>query len=500
MKSVHPQINRLAWLIMSTLLLGLLACGPTPPTRKEVGALPTTKPHNPTELPMKTTDDLVVYLDTSSPMKGFVQADGQSVFSRTLRTLREFATTLDPPVNVSLRTVDLVVGPLRANSEIVNASTNQNFYTGAETNLAEAIGKFSEGLQTNPSPVLIKSVPGKEAPQGQNKEDKQEISASTMPPPRFHVLVTDGVQYSQRRNSQMDCASGSDAFCVRKKILELMDKKWAGAILGIRSQFCCAFFSEKNQRPVAYDTRNHEAKEYRPFYLYIFSPDHEALGKFVERFKESLRTAVDKKELVMRELALTQNYASEEISFAEGDIQSADRSKLKCAKVDPGQPIFLSLRLQKESRALSVPCQLSLKIPWTQHALDGGTEQELAALLQWEIIPVYPVKENPGHCYPLIKLNNKPTVDEKGQIIFQATVEWSQDSRKAAWRAYRLVGRLNQDANTLAWVRDWSTDLDTHTGSGGKTLDLTTALLGVWRNPTLKDQAIAQIYLRVGPQ
>jgi hypothetical protein len=450
---------------------------------------------------LKTTDDLVIYLDTSSPMKGYVRADGQSIFSRTLRTLREFATTLDPPVNVHLRTVDSVVGELRANAEIVNASTNQRFYTGSETNLAEAIGRFGDSLFSNSSPVTVPVEQRLESPLGQSGEAGKEASSlKNSAPPRFHILVTDGVQYTRQQKAQADCASGSDAFCVRKKILELMEKKWAGAILGIRSQFCCAFYSEKNQRPVAYDTGKREAKEYRPFYLYLFSPDQEALGKLVERLKESLRATLDKKELILRELALTQSYSSENLAPADIEIDSGDKSKLKCAKVDDNRPIFLSLRLQKEVKATSVLCQMTLKIPWTQHALDCGTEQELAALLQWELVPVYPQKENPAHCYAQLKLTNKPVADDKGRIAFQATVEWPQDSRKAAWRAYRLVGRLNQEATIPAWVRDWSTDLDTSGEMGSKTLDLTTALLGIWRNSALKEQVIAQIYLRVGPQ
>lgn len=501
MRCVNRQIDRLVWVALAAFLLCLVACDDAPPpTRREIGAQPASASPDPSAPSQQTTDDLVVYLDTSSPMKGYVQADGQSIFSRTLRTLREFATTLDPPVKVSLRTVDSVVGELRADSDLVKASTSQDFYTGKETNLAEAIAKFSEGITGPPARVSNNPVPAKTLLTTQVVNDKSGGAASALPTPRFHILVTDGVQFSQRRNGQGDCATGSDAFCIRKKILDLMDKKWAGAILGIRSQFCCAFFSEKNQRAVNYDTRNREAKDYRPFYLYIFSPDHKALGEFVEHLKASLRSNLDKKELVMRELALTQPYAGEQILLTEGDIRPGDRNKLKCAKVDEQQPIFLSLRLQKESKAVSIPCQLTVRIPWKPHALDGGNEQELAALLQWELSPIYPAEENPKHCYPRLKLDEKPVVDEKGQVVFQATVEWPQDSRKAVWRAYRLIGRLNQSGNTLAWVRDWSTDMDGTTEAGNRTLDLTTALIGVWRNPTLRDQIVAQIYLRVGPQ
>jgi hypothetical protein len=495
-----PIMNKYLCALMTALLFCSLSCnGIDPPTRKSIGALASSVngTNHAEAAPAKSssiTDELVVYIDTSSPMKGYVAPDGQSIFSRTLRALREFATTLDPPVNVRLRTVDSVVSAARSSAAISDASTDPGFYTGFETNLAGAIGSFSECEQPLPNRTSDQT---KTQPVG-NPDNPGPQPTNT---PRFHILVTDGVQYSRKQSNDAPCASGSDAYCVRLKILELMNKGWAGAIIGLRSQFCCAFFSEKSQRPVAYDTSKREPKDYRPFYLYIFSPDHEALDKLVARLKESLRASLDNKILMLRELALTPRYSTGDTIFDDADFQPADKTKLSCRKVDDQNPLYLSLRLREEAKAVRVPFQLAVSIPWTQHALDCGSPKELSNLLKWELRPAYPKQESPGYRYPEVSMDfKKANVDDSGRIIFQAEAIWPRAAGASAWRAYRLIGLLNQESNTPEWVREWSTDMDTLSGMGNRTLDLTTALLGVWRNPILKEQVVADLFLRIGPQ
>jgi len=492
----------LSWLLATALVLCLLSCSdPPPPTRKALGALPSSTDSVANNIPASvektdTTNDLVIYLDVSSSMKGYIRTDGQSVFSRTLRTLREFATTLDPPVNVQLRTVDSSLGSAKPNTAIADASTDPKFYSGNETNLAGAIEAFSLNGQ-----ATAQTNPRNEQPQNQPAQNSENPNPQTATTPRFHILVTDGVQYSRTHKADTPCASGSDAYCVRLKILELMNKGWAGAIIGLRSQFCCSFFSEISQRSIAYDTGKREPKDYRPFYLYIFSPDHDALDKLVARFKESLRASFDKRDLMLRELALTPKYATGEIAFNDADFQTNDRKRLTCKRVDDKLPLYLSLRLRKEAKSVRVPFQLAVNIPWTQHAIDCGNPKELSSLLKWELQSVYPTQEMDSHHYPQVSIDfSKVEADDNGSIIFQAEATWPRAAGKSAWRAYRLIGHLNQESNIPAWVREWSIDMDTKSEAGNRTLNLTTALLGVWRNPILKEQVVADLYLRVGPQ
>jgi hypothetical protein len=76
---------------------------------------------------------------------------------------------------------------------------------------------------------------------------------------------------------------------------------------------------------------------------------------------------------------------------------------------------------------------------------------------------------------------------------------WPRAAGTPAWQAYHLIAKLNLDKASPAWVREWSTDLDTSTNAGNKTLYLESTLLNLWRNPVLKKQAVVEVGFRIGP-
>ena len=92
---------------------------------------------------VETTNELVVYLDTSASMAGYVTRDGQSIFGKTLRELR-FATGTfaNSDARVLVRRIASDIGPALADMELTSASQDQNIYRGGETNLAGAIRSF----------------------------------------------------------------------------------------------------------------------------------------------------------------------------------------------------------------------------------------------------------------------------------------------------------------------------------------------------------------------
>jgi hypothetical protein len=167
--------------------------------------------------PPKTTNELVVYLDTSASMAGYVTRDGQSIFGKVLRELRYATGTFSgSDVKVQVRRVASDVGPALSDMELTIASQDQGVYRGGETNLAGAISTFRSPAST-PKPA----------------NDRVRISASASDPPpeveavpRFHVLVTDGVQSTKQGSATHDCTAGSDQFCVRQKIGELISNNW----------------------------------------------------------------------------------------------------------------------------------------------------------------------------------------------------------------------------------------------------------------------------------
>ena len=178
--------------------------------------------------------------------------------------------------------------------DLSQAAVNRSLYAGKETNLAGAIKTFSEPLDQN---------------------------AEVKSPPRFHILVTDSVQSSDKNNASAGCAQGSDSFCVKKQLLELVNNGWGGAILGMKSEFDGNVYSEIAHKAVPYSSGK-DANKFRPFYLYIFSPDRAALDKLVDSLRQRL-TPLGRED-TLREYALTSDYAN---GAATIEIRQDDKTK-----------------------------------------------------------------------------------------------------------------------------------------------------------------------------
>ena len=170
------------------VLLSLAGCNNGPPEWKDVLTQATPTPTPASTPAIETTNELVIYLDTSASMAGYVTKDGQSVFGKTLRELR-FATGTfaNSDAKVLVRRIASDVGRALADMELTSASQAQNIYRGGETNLAGAIQSFRGA--TTPSPN----------PPAQTTSTKVSASDSPKPNPipKFHILVTDGVQSNQ---------------------------------------------------------------------------------------------------------------------------------------------------------------------------------------------------------------------------------------------------------------------------------------------------------------
>lgn len=412
--------------------------------------------------------------------------DGQTIFSHTLQELRNVVTSLNPSVDVVFRRVDASVGPpLFSDLELNQASINRGTYTGQETNLAGAIGSFSEPLQK---------------PRDQIKDGAEENEPT--PPARFHILITDGVQSSNTQRTDISCTAGSDYVCIKKKLSALIEKGWAGVVLALRSEFGGKVYSEINKgRAIPYESKKRDVGSFRPFYLYIFSPDHAALDRLVSVLKERLRPLIGRED-GLREYALTTPYAE---GPAKGDItvpkEAADFLEKSRAREE--DPVRFTLKISLNTEKLGAkPVTISVEPAWSKHALDSGSRQELASLLRWELVPVYPPDSKygaQGSRYPEIKVA-KQEVDGNGKVLLLLNAQWPPGAGTPEWRAYRLEGRLNLEQEVPPWIRQWSTNLDTTAETANRTLNLESALSGLWRNPSLEKQVVAEVYLRVGPQ
>lgn len=423
--------------------------------------------------PAATANQLVVYLDTSASMAGYVASDRQNetTFSRTLQELRNFVTLVNPPLDVLVRRVDVRVGEPLNDMILSQASVNSGLFNGADTDLAGAVNSF-------------------------------EQSTSNNAPARFHILVTDGVQSTNQDQPNLACTSGSDQLCVRRKVFELLNSGWGGYVLGLRSQFHGNIYSEINRaqrRPstLRFDTDDGVPETFRPFYLYIFSPDRSALDPFVTTLINRLSQITGAGEASVHVLPLTSAYVNG-ITQAEAKVEKASLALLVVRKKPVKDlPEFVVAVDPDTSQKGPQTFSLAVTLPWARNTASGMVLRELAGLISWKLVPVYPKSLINGARYPEIKLTGQ-AVDDEGHIQLQATAQWPSGVGKLCWRGYRLEGRLKPEAMTPQWVRSWSTNLDTTIENANKTLYLETALLGLWRNSVLNDQLVAEIALIVG--
>jgi hypothetical protein len=440
---------------------------------------------------VKTTNDLIVYLDNSGSMAGYLSRDGQTIFGKTLRELRYATGTFSGGSNVRVlvRRVGADVGPPLPDMDLTTASQDPSVFRSGETNLAGAISSFKIGslaqLQARPKPTE----------QGDGSNDRTETQELS-PPARFHVLVTDGVQSTRKDNSVQDCSSGSDQFCIRQKIGELLQAGWGGCVLGIKADFHGKVYSEVSGAAIPYETKSNDPSSYRPFYLYIFSPDPAALDSLIKSLKERLRPLVTGADSI-RELNLSFPYAN---GFAEFDstVPKESRDVIQRIKDRGGPPARFTFRISVNTeRSGPKPLAMQVKIPWSAHALDTGNSDELAKLVSWNLVPIYPANDVKGQRFPEIKIVSSQA--EGDRISLQATVGFPPGTEEPSCRVYRLEGRLNLNQATPQWIRSWSTDLDTTREVGNRTFFLETALLGLWNNSSAKELVVAEAYLRVGP-
>jgi hypothetical protein len=432
-----------------------------------------------TGAPTHTTDNLVVYLDTSASMSGYVSPngktnfavspDGNTVFSKTLLELRNVVTMMSPQPQVAVRRVESnVLDPSFSDLALSQASINRGLFTGKETNLAGAIKTFSEPL---------------------------DPEAEDRTPPRFHILVTDGVQSSAKDNTDVNCAQGSDSFCVKKRLLELVNNGWGGAILGLRSEFHGDVWSEIARKPVPFSSGK-DANRFRPFYLYVFSPDRAALESLISALRQ--RLAPLGKEDSIREYALTSDYAggAAAVEVAQ-DKGTKELLEARLEKVKEGEHARLTVKssLDTETKG-GQQFLLSVRPSWSSDALRGGSPDELASLIKWELKQVFPQQEKSGLRYPNLKLVKQEIKNGRAELIFESG--WTKDNGSTAWRMYQLIGRLDVEKSTPPWVSAWTTNLDTTADLGNKTLNIESTLANLWNNAALKDSAVAEVCVRVG--
>ena len=248
-------------------------------------------------------------------------------------------------MRVLVRHVGSQIGAPLPDMDLTTASQDPSVYHAGETNLAGAISSFKVGYQN------VVAKPG----MGSNGDQSAVNDPPDPPPPaRFQVLVTDGVQSTKKGSTVQDCTAGSDQFCVRQKIAELLNAGWAGVVLGIRSDFHGKVYSEVSGAAIPFETRSNSLATFRPFYLLHFSPDAKSLDALVRSLKDRLRPLVNNCADCIRELNLSFPYTDGFADF-EITIPKESREALQKARNQGGPPprFTIHVDVDTEGSALS---------------------------------------------------------------------------------------------------------------------------------------------------
>lgn len=424
-----------------------------------------------------STNHLVVYLDASASMRGYVLDSEETVFIQTLRELRTLDSNLRD-VRVRLVREKEVTAPQSADEVLTRRSALPSDYAG-NNDLALGVRAFKESV-----------IPS----------DKR--------PPQMCVLVTDGVQSSR-----------SDQIAVGNAMADLLKEGWGGSVLGVRSQYVGQLFSEYNRELYGkhedsngkwptYDTSKRPPLEWRPFYLYCFSPDPVKLNTLTEKLKAKLIEICgpDNKDLV-RELPLSTCFLDSSAVEVKADLSKGSLESSEVGRSSQASPPLVNLWIDsgKAVAGKRVECLVQIqKLVWSPRTEDIGTIKERAKLLDWKLEPVYARKEGNGGSgeaspYADVRIERKEC-DDQGNWNLTVSAGWSGKPLKPGWRTFRLEGRLLVDRETPPWVKAWSTDRDDVERNGKLTFRLKEALGGLWNNPALCNQTVVPLYLNVGPR
>src|SRR5215207_8059108 len=385
------------------------------------------------------TDHLVVYLDASKGMKGFVSehvgsgaATGLTIFSRSLWELAGVSDALVPRPALVLRVLNTKTQPPVSESVagLRSYAVDRGRFRGRRGSLAAAFGTFEEPVE----------------------------SGAEARPARYHILLTDGVQADA---TDLRCLNDSDTQCAREQINELLGKGWGATVLGVRGEFDGLVFPRvRGRRAVRHRSRPARPETFRPFYLYVFSPDQAALGELVLTLKNGLRPLLASPEQ-LREYALSAPYVT---AAAGGDFVSVGNETGTVARESaaPAGASCFNLRVTPKGQGdegEGEPLNLKMRVTWSHHGLDSGTPQEVAGLVKWELTPAAPTPEE-GAPYPQMKIVGS-TVNSDGTVALQLSARRGEGTGTRKARVYHLVGRLDLEKTAPPWVAAWSTSTDT---------------------------------------
>ncbi|MFQ3639472.1 MAG: hypothetical protein SNJ62_05620 [Chloracidobacterium sp.] len=464
-----PQPSRSRWWILGLVcLLSALGGCATPPPRwgelvekKELADFD--QPRCQPAAAAPATDDLIVYLDGSASMRGYLNRRGASAYRETLRLLTEVGPLCEPAMKIQFRKVGGSVDAPKPWEALNPLPDKEEFYSLPETDLAAAVRSFAANLE------------GKR----------------TGPPPRMHVLVTDGVQST---GTTLAAAFRDESL----KLLDGADGKppWQATLFGIRSQFDGKVYSEVERTHATLYKTEDDQQTWRPFYLVVFSSDASQHDNNVARLRRELRKLESRPEI--HELPLSSCFVAGPPQVEVKGDPSASGLGPRIAQVkhkQPDAPPAFNIQIGMENnRRLAV----MVRPAWSEAALSAAPADQLAEMTEWQVTPVYPTTENPEDGYP--RLDDIQVTAADGSILITGQPGWESQAKSPAWRIFRLTGRLAPKKRLPDWLERWNTRDDRTLEQANRTYNLLATWQGPWERSPIGRQTVATLYLAIGPK
>lgn len=409
-----------------------------------------------------TTDDVVIYLDGSKSMGGYVIKDeNPSVYQLTLRKL---VGVTRGSMKVHFRKIGTGEPGQPEAWEVMRLHPDDsNYYDQANTDLVAALDQFPINLA------------------------KQKDG----PPSKVHILITDGVQ------SQ----AGTFEAHLSNRLVKLLKDGWLVTVFGIRSQFRGKIYSEyKRSINFQHEVVGSDLTKGRPFYVFVCSLDSTAHHEIVKSLREELAGLRKRPEShdEIRELPLSDCFTAGNASIQVQPPPPGSGAPPKYRPVTlPQSPAYYNIFVNKES---SGPITLKVSPVWSESTLHLGSVAEKVSLIEWSADPVWPEKPLGEKCYVIFKDTHPTTTVSGKDLLMTLQPEWSRVGGNQAWQVYRITGRIKPEKQLPQWIEDWSTDDDTQPGNAGKTYSLKELLKEPWRQSAAKDQPVAEFYLSIGPK
>jgi hypothetical protein len=476
-KGGYMVLSKTLILTLSIVFLFFNSCSnnhfpkkPTPNQITELFQKDTSVTPETTYIPFDTSIQIII--DGSNSMAGFNNSGGTSVFSLFLKDLissKSFGAH-------KLRLYRLVGNTVESVKEnmIWDASVRDAFFDQGETRLGDLIQKIS-------------AIP-----------DSELASA--------YIVISDGVI------STLENLPGYGGMMSDYTLMIREANKWQDEhgfplrIIGVRSQFSGTAYSEYNKliglphRLLTPYNSTSDINSYRPFYIYIFTPNRSLTDELTLHF-EGFNSIKDNCRSIDCQPDLVQ----------QSKLKFTVPSRLSRESVNPLRPLkfpddkfpnILYVRWKPRDKFISGSGKVNVRLDillsnLARSYLDTLENVKVIAdtcyLIEYKKIMPLCLKDQIRYRAKPIYL--KPKDVSQGRSSCDLEFEIVPDD-KPGWYIYHLL--VYPDQNTIEtpnWVKEWSTECDSSLSNYNRTYNLESIVRGLLRNKRLTNQLLSEFFI-----